>query len=773
MQNWKIEDVDRRIASDLRRLLPDRIFDFHAHIYRVEDLGLDPVPPHLDEGPDEASIDVWRQRLEELFGTERLTGGLFFPFPTPDGDVDRSNEYLIDQLEADRESSGLILITPDMPESTILRTLEHPRISGFKPYHVYSADKPTFEASIYSFLPERILKIADQRKLIVMLHIVKHDALANEDNRREIREICTKYPDLRLVLAHAARGFHASHTTRHIRSLRGLENVWFDTSGICEPDALHAILEELGPRKLLFGTDFPVSHIRGKSFSLGEGFFWLYMDTVDWNKSSPATTQEPTFVGLESARALFRAADYASLNQEDLKDIFHRNAERLLDKEEHTTDLTHETYRHAKRRIPGGTQLLSKRPEQMAPELWPAYFQEARGCETWDLDGKHYYDLGYGGIGSCLLGFRDPDVTRAVKRVINRGSMSTLNPPEEVDLADKLCEIHPWAEQVRFSRAGGETAMIAVRIARATTDRSKIAICGYHGWHDWYLAANLGDSDGLRGHLFPGLDPYGDPRELRGTTLPFAYNDREALLGIVDRHGDDLAAIIMEPCRHHDPDPGFLETVQESARKVGALLIFDEITIGFRLCYGGSHLKLGIYPDIAIFAKALGNGHPIGAIIGTREAMEGAHKSFISSTYFTERVGPAAALATLSKLEKLDVHVHAEKIGNRVMGCWKHYGEKHGLPVVTFEGYPCLGSFRFDHEKNRALTTLYTQLMLERGFLCGSVIYVTAAHDDAVVDLYAEAIDEVFAEIAKAIASGKIDDSLRGPVAMQGFRRLL
>ena len=300
---------------------------------------------------------------------------------------------------------------------------------------------------------------------------------------------------------------------------------------------------------------------------------------------------------------------------------------------------TQTLYRHAKERIPGGTQLLSKRPEMLAPDQWPPYYRKASGCEIWDLDNRHYYDFSTNGIGSCLLGFNDPDVTRAVCRRVRSGSMCTLNPPEEVALADRLCAIHPWADQARFARCGGEACAVAVRIARATTDRSVVAICGYSGWQDWYLAANLGDSDALRGHLLPGLSPLGVPRELRGTTVPFTFDNREQFNAILEQYGPRLAAVVMEPCRSQDPAPGFLEFVKAGAHRVGALLIFDEITIGWRLHFGGAHLKFGVSPDLAVFAKALGNGHPMASVIGTRAAMAGAHDSFISSTYWTEGVG--------------------------------------------------------------------------------------------------------------------------------------
>ena len=183
-------------------------------------------------------------------------------------------------------------------------------------------------------------------------------------------------------------------------------------------------------------------------------------------------------------------------------------------------------YTHAKERIPGGVQLLSKRPENMAPGQWPPYASAAHGCEVIDLDGNRYLDFSTNGVGASLLGYADPEVSEAVIKVVRDGSMSTLNPPEEVALADRLCQIHPWAEQVRFARTGGETNAVAVRIARATTDRSLVLVSGYHGWHDWYLACNLGDDDSLRGMWLSGISPWGVPRELRGTATPVMYPGR-------------------------------------------------------------------------------------------------------------------------------------------------------------------------------------------------------------------------------------------------------
>ncbi len=434
---------------------------------------------------------------------------------------------------------------------------------------------------------------------------------------------------------------------------------------------------------------------------------------------------------------------------------------------------TQSLYNHAKKRIPGGTQLLSKRPEMFAPDCWPPYFAEAKGCTIRDLDGNTFVDMSHNAVGSCLLGYAHPGVSDAVKNRIDRGSMCTLNSPEEVELADRLCAIHPWASKVRFTRSGGESCAAAIRIARATTGRSQVAICGYHGWHDWYLATNLAKDDALDGHLLPGLAPDGVPRELAGTAHTFPYNDTDALQRIVTDHGDVLAAIIMEPCRYTDPEPGFLEAVRDAATRVGAILIFDEITIGWRRRFGGAHLGFGINPDIAVVAKALGNGHPIGAVFGTEAAMEGTERSFISSTYWTESIGPVAALATLDAMEDSRVWEHVDATGSSIQTIWRDAASRHKLPITVPESYPCLAHFAFDHNDAQALKTLFTQRMLHEGFLAGTAVYPTLAHTEAIVGKYEAAIDNVFSTLAQTIGAGNIEQALEGPIAHDGFRRLV
>ena len=424
------------------------------------------------------------------------------------------------------------------------------------------------------------------------------------------------------------------------------------------------------------------------------------------------------------------------------------------------------------RRIPGGTQLLSKRPELQAPGSWPRFYSRAKGVQTWDLDGKQYIDMGTTGIGTCVLGFADEDVDGAVREAIDSGSMSTLNCVEDLELADLLCELHPWAEMVRFARTGGEAMAIAVRIARARTRRTVVAFCGYHGWHDWYLAANIAYEDALRGHLLPGLEPAGVPGQLRGTSVPFAYEDLPALEAVAGAHGADLAAIVMEPARGRHPQPEYLQGVRQIADQVGAVLVFDEITSGLRVTTGGIHLTYGVNPDIAVLAKALANGYPMAAVIGTGHVMSAAEETFISSTYWTERIGPAAALATLRKHRAKDVGSHLIAIGSLVQEGWRREAAAANLDV-TVSGIPPLASISFGGDDGQAAATLYTQLMLEEGFLAGRAFYPSLAHDHEHVDSYLTSVRRVFAALSEAISKGEVRRRLNGPVAHIGFRRLV
>lgn len=425
----------------------------------------------------------------------------------------------------------------------------------------------------------------------------------------------------------------------------------------------------------------------------------------------------------------------------------------------------------ARRLIPGMVQLLSKRPDMFSLGVWPAYYSKAEGAKVLDLDGNVYIDMSIGGIGANVLGYADRDVNAAVIKAVSNGSSSSLNCPEEVDLAQELCRLHPWAQMARFARSGGESMAVAVRIARAHTGRDVIVICGYHGWHDWYLAANVGTENALGEHLISGLSPVGVPKALRGTTLTFKYNDIDSLKAVVAAHKGEIAAIIMEPVRNSEPMPGFLQGVRNLADEAGAVFIFDEISSGFRLNCGGAHLLYGVRPDIAVFSKALGNGYPIAAIIGRAAVMESAQKSFISSTMWTERIGPTAALATIRKFQAVRAHEHLIEIGRAIQEGWQAVSKRHHLAVKISGIYP-LGHFVFDDEDHLVMKAFFVQGMLAKGFLASNLFYSMFAHTRDHVTAYLSAADEVFGRIRQLKDSDGLRAALKGEPAASGFKRI-
>jgi glutamate-1-semialdehyde 2,1-aminomutase len=406
-----------------------------------------------------------------------------------------------------------------------------------------------------------------------------------------------------------------------------------------------------------------------------------------------------------------------------------------------------------------------------APGLWPAYYSKAEGCTVWDLDGNAYLDMSTMGIGSCLLGYADPDVNNAVIRAVREGTMSTLNSPDEVYLGELLLELHPWADMVRYARSGGEMMAAAVRIARAASGMDHVAICGYHGWHDWYLAANLGSEDLLDGQLLPGLEPKGVPRGLTGTVHPFHYNKIEELEEIFSRFGSELGVLVMEPVRYQEPRDGFLAKIRSMTEKNGTVLIFDEITAGWRHYTGGQHMKYGINPDMAVFAKAVSNGVPMAAVIGTRPVMDAAQESFISSTYWTDRTGPAAALAAVTKYRATNIPERVDSIGRRIQKVWKETADACGLEI-EITGAPALSHFSFKNGNSPELTTLLTQELLKKGILGNTAFYASAGHTPEAVERYAGALNQIFPRIKQAIDEDTVSSLLEGPVKQSGFTRL-
>jgi len=427
-------------------------------------------------------------------------------------------------------------------------------------------------------------------------------------------------------------------------------------------------------------------------------------------------------------------------------------------------------WKKAKTIIPTGNQLLSKRSERFLPDNWPSYYEKAKGCQIWDLDGNMYYDFAQMGVGSCILGYANDEVNRAVTKAIEKGSMASLNSYEEVELAEKLISLHPWAEMARFARTGGEACMIGIRIARAATGKEKIAFCGYHGWHDWYISANIGESKNLDEQLLPGLKPNGVPRQLMNTALPFFYNDIKSLEDIISEN-QDIGIIIMEPQRNENPKNNFLQKVKKIAKKIGAVLIFDEVTSGFRMNNGGIHLTYGVEPDMAIYGKAMGNGFPISAIIGRREVMEAAQTSFISSTMWTERTGFVASLKTLEIIERDNVYLHLLEYGKMINEVWTNAAKGHNLNI-HISGIPQLTHLSFINDLPMASQTFYAQEMLKKGFLVGASIYATNAYSSEIIQKFSAATDEVFSRLTERLERETLLDSLEGPIIETGFKRL-
>ncbi|TVP97234.1 MAG: aminotransferase class III-fold pyridoxal phosphate-dependent enzyme [Planctomycetaceae bacterium] len=796
--------------EELADFVPQRILDSHIHLFD---------PRHLT-GPDAskvtwgladlATLKAWAERLYPGRETHFLALGT----PLKAIDVAAHNRWCLDEIAGDPNSRLNRLVTPKCRVEDIERDLRSAQVIGLKPYRIFSVTGDIAECRIEEFLTHEQMELANEHGAWVTMHLSRFHGCADEQNLRDLTEYTTRrYPRIRWILAHAARSFTYWPIRQAIDRLRDLPQLWYDVSAVTDIRPLITLFQREDRRRIWFGSDgIDATYFHGQYAALGRA--WQAVDADRAALQFPHCDGRPILAIYEQLLSIKQAIEIAEWTTEEVEGLFWRNASEALgiafreDAGDQTPAFgvgeigskTAATYERAKGLIPGGTQLLSKRPEMFAPGCWPAYAASARGCEVVDLDGRRLIDMTTSGIGSCLLGYADPDVTAAVRRRVAQGSMSSLNAAEEVDLAEELIAVHPWAEQARFARSGGEAMSIAVRIARAATGRDRIAFCGYHGWSDWYLAANHGEAtqqtpqtpadgaeqavqaneggsghdDSLRAHLLPGLDPTGVPRGLAGTALPFTYNRLDELRQRLTRYGNEIAAVVMEPTRSVDPQPGFLEGVRELCDEHGAVLLFDEISAGWRMHLGGAHLKYGVQPDIAVFAKALGNGHPMAAIIGRRHVMDAAQKSFISSTYWTEAVGPTAALATIRKLRQLDAVSHVTRIGERMRTIWTELGTRHGVPAVA-AGHAALLKLSFDHPQAAELSTLLTAKMLARGFLVGGGFYPSYAHRDSHLDAFAAAADEAFAELAVAIHNDDLRDRLAKigvDVRHTGFGRL-
>ena len=419
--------------------------------------------------------------------------------------------------------------------------------------------------------------------------------------------------------------------------------------------------------------------------------------------------------------------------------------------------------------IAGGNSLFSKRPDVYIKDKWPTYFIKAKGCMIKAIDGKSYFDASNMGVGTNILGYANSKVDNFVKKRVSCGNMSSLNSLEEVQLADRLISLHEWADKVKFTRSGGEANSVAIRLARSYTKKQKIAFCGYHGWHDWYLAANLGDSNSLNDHLLRGLNSKGVYKKLRGSIFPFQYNDFVGLKKLLNKHRD-IGIIKMEVIRNVRPKNNFLKKVQKLAKDRKIILIFDECTSGFRENLGGIHLKYNVIPDICILGKALGNGYAINAILGKKEIMDQANNTFISSIFWSEASGFTAALKTLEIMKKNKSWRYITNLGKYIKKKWTEISKKNNVRI-SIRGLDPLPSFIFKNN-NLIYKTFITQEMLKNKILATNTIYVSISHNKKNLKKYFNFFNKIFVIIAKCEKGDDIYKYFNNEISRADFKRL-
>jgi glutamate-1-semialdehyde aminotransferase len=427
----------------------------------------------------------------------------------------------------------------------------------------------------------------------------------------------------------------------------------------------------------------------------------------------------------------------------------------------------------AKKYIPGISQLFGKRPELSLPgNDWPNYYSKAKGVIVWDLNNKKYIDFTMVGVGTSVLGYADRSISKKAIEIIKKGSISTLNCHEDVDLAKILIDLHPWAGGVKFCRTGGESMSVAVRIARAFTGKDKILFCGYHGWHDWYMASNIKSSKTLNYHLLPGIKPKGIPKNLKNTIIPFKFNDYNDLKKIVSKNAKKAAAIILEPARERLVERKFLNELKKISKKNNCLLILDEITSGWRIIEAGVHRKLKINPDIVVYGKTIANGIPMGAIVGKKKIMNISLKTFISSVFWTERLGPACALEFIKNYRKNKVNIKLIKIGKKVKKIWLESAKKNDLKI-EISGLDPLASFSMPYKNWPAILTFFIQeMLLKHRIIASSRCYANLKHTEKLLKYYAKSVDDVFKSIKYHLKNKDIEKFIKGPVKQMGFNRL-
>ncbi|WKE66731.1 aminotransferase class III-fold pyridoxal phosphate-dependent enzyme [Gallaecimonas kandeliae] len=404
----------------------------------------------------------------------------------------------------------------------------------------------------------------------------------------------------------------------------------------------------------------------------------------------------------------------------------------------------------AEQSIPLGTQTFSKSRLALPQGVAPLFLKKGLGCQVWDLDGNQYTDF----ISSLLcisLGYADPEVNQAVVEQLAEGSILSLPHPLEAEVAEELVRLIPCADQVRFGKNGTDATSAAIRLARAHTGRERVAVCGYHGWQDWYIGATSRD--------------LGVPKAVKALTHPFTYNDLDSLKALLDAHPGEFAAVILEPMNVQYPKAGFLEGVAELSRRHGALLVFDETITGFRFHLGGAQALFGVTPDLATFGKGMANGFPLSAIVGKAEVMARMHDIFFSGTFGGETLSLAAAKATIGKLERLDGPARLASLGQRLLDGLEGLIAEHRLEgLVSTSGHPSWSFLHLTPKRYSVLElkSLLLQELIERGFLTLGTHNLNLCHTEADIDALLAAYAEVLPLLAEVEAKGTLERHFRG-----------
>ncbi len=397
--------------------------------------------------------------------------------------------------------------------------------------------------------------------------------------------------------------------------------------------------------------------------------------------------------------------------------------------------------------------LLSKRADQFSPGLWPKNYIKAKGQVIWAEGNQLLLDYSIGGIGATTLGYANDFVDDRVIEAIKNASATSLNSGLEVRATNQLIDTIPWVESARYTRSGGEATTLAIRLARAKTNKVKVLFSGYHGWHDWYLAAAFNNK--LGNHLLDDLPISGVPRELADTSFPFDYGDIEGFSKHIEKNKGELAAVILEPMRYTTPDIKFLTHVRKTCTDNNIIMIFDEISSGFRFNNNAAHLDIDIIPDIVVFSKALGNGYPIACIAGNKNVMHAAKDSFISSTTHTESIGFAAMSAVLDYYKKNDVSSLLAEKGSSIRDILLSVAATHKLDI-KISGLNQLWSWSFnvDADLNRKLQTVITEQMLMNSILFSNRFYATLGIDPDFYEIFERVLSLAFTKVSKIMKDG-------------------